>query len=63
MEIKDLADCDYVLEAATEEVKIKKVILKNLKMLSVQTVSSGSLHREFREPGLHRKRSITGVAL
>jgi len=30
MEIKDLADCDYVLEAATEEVKIKKVILKNL---------------------------------
>ncbi len=30
MEIKDLANCDYVLEAATEEVKIKKVILKNL---------------------------------
>jgi enoyl-CoA hydratase/3-hydroxyacyl-CoA dehydrogenase len=30
MEIKDLAGCDYVLEAATEELKIKKVILKNL---------------------------------
>jgi enoyl-CoA hydratase / 3-hydroxyacyl-CoA dehydrogenase len=30
MEIKDLAGCDYILEAATEEVKIKKVILKNL---------------------------------
>src|SRR5512136_1278563 len=30
MEIKDLASCDYVLEAATEETKIKKVILKNL---------------------------------
>jgi enoyl-CoA hydratase/3-hydroxyacyl-CoA dehydrogenase len=30
MEIKDLAGCDYVLEAATEEVKIKKIILKNL---------------------------------
>lgn len=30
MEIKDLADCDYVLEAATEELKIKKIILRNL---------------------------------
>ena len=30
MEIKDLADCDYVLEAATEDLKTKKVILKNL---------------------------------
>ena len=30
MEIKDLADCDYVLEAATEELKTKKIILKNL---------------------------------
>ncbi len=30
MEIKDLADCDYVLEAATEEVKTKKIILRNL---------------------------------
>ncbi|MEJ2111686.1 MAG: 3-hydroxyacyl-CoA dehydrogenase/enoyl-CoA hydratase family protein [Acidobacteriota bacterium] len=30
MEIKDLADCDYVLEAASEDIKIKKVILRNL---------------------------------
>ncbi len=30
MEIKDLADCDYVLEAASEDLKIKRVILKNL---------------------------------
>jgi enoyl-CoA hydratase/3-hydroxyacyl-CoA dehydrogenase len=30
MEIKDLANCDYVLEAATEDLKTKKVILKNL---------------------------------
>ncbi len=30
MEIKDLADCDYVLEAASEDLPVKKVILKNL---------------------------------
>ena len=30
MEIKDLADCDYVLEAASEDLKIKRAILKNL---------------------------------
>lgn len=30
MEIKNLANCDYVLEAATEELKTKKVILRNL---------------------------------
>jgi enoyl-CoA hydratase/3-hydroxyacyl-CoA dehydrogenase len=30
LEIKDLAGCDYVLEAASEDLKIKKVILKNL---------------------------------
>lgn len=30
MEMKDLADCDYVLEAATEDLKIKRVILKQL---------------------------------
>ena len=30
MEMKDLADCDYVLEAATEDVKIKKIIIKQL---------------------------------
>jgi enoyl-CoA hydratase/3-hydroxyacyl-CoA dehydrogenase len=30
MEIKDLANCDYVLEAATEDLKTKKVILRNL---------------------------------
>jgi enoyl-CoA hydratase/3-hydroxyacyl-CoA dehydrogenase len=30
MEIKDLAPCDYVLEAATEELKTKKIILRNL---------------------------------
>jgi enoyl-CoA hydratase / 3-hydroxyacyl-CoA dehydrogenase len=29
-DLKDLADCDYVLEAATEDLPIKKVILKNL---------------------------------
>jgi len=28
--LRDLADCDYVLEAATEDLKIKKVILKEL---------------------------------
>jgi enoyl-CoA hydratase/3-hydroxyacyl-CoA dehydrogenase len=30
MEIKDLANCDYVLEAASEDLKIKRAILKNL---------------------------------
>jgi len=30
MDIKDLADCDYILEAASEDLPIKKVILKNL---------------------------------
>jgi len=30
MEISDLADCDYVLEAASEDLAIKKVILANL---------------------------------
>jgi enoyl-CoA hydratase/3-hydroxyacyl-CoA dehydrogenase len=29
-ELADLADCDYVLEAATEDLKIKKIILANL---------------------------------
>jgi len=30
LELADLADCDYVLEAATEDLAIKKVILGNL---------------------------------
>jgi enoyl-CoA hydratase/3-hydroxyacyl-CoA dehydrogenase len=30
MEIKDLADCDYVLEAATEDLPVKQAILKQL---------------------------------
>ena len=30
MELADLADCDYVLEAASEDLKIKRAILKNL---------------------------------
>jgi enoyl-CoA hydratase/3-hydroxyacyl-CoA dehydrogenase len=30
MQMKDLADCDYVLEAATEDLKIKRAILKQL---------------------------------
>lgn len=30
MEIKDLADCEYVLEAASEDLPIKRTILKNL---------------------------------
>jgi enoyl-CoA hydratase/3-hydroxyacyl-CoA dehydrogenase len=30
MDIKDLAGCDYVLEAATEDLKTKRIILKNL---------------------------------
>jgi len=30
MDIKDLANCDYVLEAASEDLKIKRVILKSL---------------------------------
>jgi len=29
-DLADLADCDYVLEAATEDLKIKKIILANL---------------------------------
>jgi enoyl-CoA hydratase/3-hydroxyacyl-CoA dehydrogenase len=33
MEIKDLADCDYVLEAASEDLKVKKAILKNLEQV------------------------------
>jgi enoyl-CoA hydratase / 3-hydroxyacyl-CoA dehydrogenase len=33
MEMKDLANCDYVLEAATEELSIKKVILRNLEQV------------------------------
>jgi enoyl-CoA hydratase/3-hydroxyacyl-CoA dehydrogenase len=33
MEIKDLADCDYVLEAATEELNTKKMILRNLEQV------------------------------
>jgi enoyl-CoA hydratase/3-hydroxyacyl-CoA dehydrogenase len=33
MEIKDLASCDYVLEAATEELNIKKMILRNLEQV------------------------------
>jgi enoyl-CoA hydratase/3-hydroxyacyl-CoA dehydrogenase len=30
MDIKDLADCDYVLEAASEDLKVKRAILKSL---------------------------------
>lgn len=30
LELKDLAECDYVLEAATEDLTVKKVILKNM---------------------------------
>lgn len=30
LELSDLADCDYVLEAATEDLAIKKIILNNL---------------------------------
>ncbi|MBW2456716.1 MAG: enoyl-CoA hydratase/isomerase family protein, partial [Deltaproteobacteria bacterium] len=30
LDLQDLKDCDYVLEAATEDLAIKKVILKNL---------------------------------
>jgi len=30
LELKDLAECDYVLEAATEDLAIKKIILGNL---------------------------------
>lgn len=30
LELKDLADCDYVLEAATEDLDIKKAILRDL---------------------------------
>jgi enoyl-CoA hydratase/3-hydroxyacyl-CoA dehydrogenase len=30
MDLKDLADCEYVLEAASEDLPIKRVILKNL---------------------------------
>ncbi len=30
LDVSDLADCDYVLEAATEDLAIKKIILNNL---------------------------------
>jgi enoyl-CoA hydratase/3-hydroxyacyl-CoA dehydrogenase len=33
MEMKDLASCDYVLEAATEDLNIKKIILRNLEQV------------------------------
>ncbi len=33
MDIKDLGNCDYVLEAATEELKTKKIILRNLEQV------------------------------
>jgi enoyl-CoA hydratase/3-hydroxyacyl-CoA dehydrogenase len=33
MDIKDLASCDYVLEAATEDLKTKKIILRNLEQV------------------------------
>ena len=33
MDIKDLASCDYVLEAATEDLKTKKIILQNLEQV------------------------------
>jgi enoyl-CoA hydratase/3-hydroxyacyl-CoA dehydrogenase len=33
MDIKDLADCDYVLEAATEDLKTKRIILNNLEQV------------------------------
>jgi enoyl-CoA hydratase / 3-hydroxyacyl-CoA dehydrogenase len=33
MEMKDLANCDYVLEAATEDLKTKKIILRNLEQV------------------------------
>jgi enoyl-CoA hydratase/3-hydroxyacyl-CoA dehydrogenase len=33
MDIKDLAGCDYVLEAATEDLNTKKVILRNLEQV------------------------------
>jgi enoyl-CoA hydratase/3-hydroxyacyl-CoA dehydrogenase len=33
MEMKDLAGCDYVLEAATEDLKTKKIILRNLEQI------------------------------
>ncbi|MCP4903896.1 MAG: 3-hydroxyacyl-CoA dehydrogenase family protein, partial [bacterium] len=33
LELGDLADCDYVLEAATEQLPIKRVILKSLEAI------------------------------
>ncbi len=33
MDVKDLANCDYVLEAASEDLKVKKIILKNLEQV------------------------------
>ncbi len=33
LEMADLADCDYVLEAATEDLAIKKIILANLEKI------------------------------
>jgi len=33
LELADLADCDYVLEAATEDLAVKKIILANLEQV------------------------------
>ena len=50
MEMKDLADCDYVLEAATEDVKIKKIIIKQ-----VEDVVSADCLIGFATSGIPRK--------
>ena len=49
-EMKDLADCDYVLEAATEDVKIKKIIIKQ-----VEDVVSKDCLIGFATSGIPRK--------
>ncbi len=56
MDMKDLADCEYVLEAASEELSIKKIILKNLEEVVSPTCLIG-----FATSGLPRKYIAEGA--
>ena len=38
LELQDLAECDYVLEAATEDLEIKKVILAGLENSTIYSM-------------------------
>ena len=51
MELSDLKDCDYVLEAATEELSIKRIILRDVENTVSKTCLIG-----FATSGLPRAR-------